>query len=216
MVMTDKDILPKAQKEIIRVQIERLHQIYEMYFNREDTRQLVNFFFDKIYAMDNNDKFLKIAIDTFSKVKFTLNPTTRENLETIIRVHEFTTELDGGMGKLLVEKGWYGDKKISIKEYLEIYCEFGRGKDRLDQLKTVIKCMRIFYAMAHRPQAEAYLKAAKLFSKIFNVHSLFMQLESGYHATVSVKPDVFEAFVKEVEATEADFIMNEFPEVTKY
>ena len=189
--MTDNTTLIKAQKEIVRVQIERLHNVYESYFNREDTKDLVNFFFDKIYAMDNTDKFLRIAVDIFNKVKFGLNPTTRENLETIIRVHEYTTELDGEMGKLLIEKGWKEGKKTAIKEYRKIYVEFGHAKGRVDQLKTVIKCMRIFHAMAHRPQAEGYIKAAKLFSRIFGVHSLFVQLEEGYYATVSIKPDIF-------------------------
>ncbi len=210
--MTDEKILLKAQKEIVRIQIERLHSVYQSYFKREDTKQLVNFFFDKIYGMDNNDKFLRIAIDTFQKVKFGLNPTTRENLETIIRLHEYTGELDGEMGKILVEKGWDESKKITIADYRKIYIEFKHGNERVGQLKTVIKCMRIFHAMAHRPQAESYIKAAKLFARIFGVHSLFTQLEEGYYATVSVKPDVFESFVKEVEATEMEYIVSAFPD----
>lgn len=211
MVMTDNKILLKAQKEIVRVQIERLHTVYEKYFNRADTKRLVQFFFDKIYVMDNNDKFLKIAIDTFNKVKFTLNINTKENLETIISLHESTSLLDAGMGKLLIEKGWNEGKQISVAEYRKTYVEFGHVKERITQFNTVIKCMRIFHAMAHKPQSESYVKAAKLFSRIFNVHSLFVQMEEGYYATVSVKPEVFEEFVKEVELNEMEYINSAFP-----
>lgn len=210
MVMTDNKILLKAQKEIVRVQIERLHTVYEKYFNRTDTKRLVQFFFDKIYVMDNNDKFLKIAIDTFNKVKFTLNISTRENIEAIINLHESTTQLDGGMGKLLIEKGWNEGKRISVAEYRQIYVEFGHAPERITQFDTVIKCMRIFHSMAHKPQSEKYVKTAKLFSRIFNVHSLFVQMEEGYYATVSVKPEAFEEFVKEVEANEIEYINSAF------
>ena len=206
----ENPLLRKAQEEIVRCQVERFHQTYKTYFGRTDTEKLVKFFFEKIYDLEAQDTIIQIAINTYDKVKNQLAADTQENLENLIDLNQMTHDLDRGMAKLLLEKGWKEGEKISQEAFQELYKEFGREDDRRQQLRMSVKCMIVSYQLAHRPFNDMLLKAAKGFAVIFGVQPLYDFVEEGYRATKIVKADVFNEFVDTVTDEEVSYLEKAF------
>ena len=53
MNMTDytEEQIYNAKKEVVRAQVERFHEFYSDYFNREETLLMVQYFYEKIYNL---------------------------------------------------------------------------------------------------------------------------------------------------------------------
>lgn len=58
------DQVQPARREIVRCQIRRFHDFYASYFNRADTRPMVEYFFDRIYSLEEDETWRKKALST--------------------------------------------------------------------------------------------------------------------------------------------------------
>jgi len=199
-----------AQTEVVRAQVERFRNSYSLYFDRDDTKKLVKFFFEQIYDLDAQETIIQTAINTYNKVKGQLSSDTRENLENLIELNQLTHDLDKGMAQLLLDKGWQEGQQLNQQEYIELYIEFGHEDERRKQLLSSLKSMMESYQLAHKPFSEMVLKAGKGFAVMFGVMPLYRFAEEGFHATKAVKPDVFNQFIDDVTEKELGFITKAF------
>jgi hypothetical protein len=210
-VYTDAEIY-EAKKEIVRAQVERFHDFYLDYFQREETLKMVEFFFEKVYSLEGKHEWVDIAYNSFEKVKTMMKESTRENMEQLMELHAITDELDTEMAKLLLNKEWNG-LPISRHDYDTLFVELGRADRRAIQLKYVLKNLIQFYELAHRPINAMIMKPARFMSKVLGLYPLFAAVEEGYYACLPVSLEIFQGFYKEVESREWDYLFGFFPEL---
>ena len=203
-----------AHKEIVRAQIERFHVYYIDYFQREETLRMVEYFFEKVYNVEGKQDWVRIAIEGFDKVKSMIKESTRDSMEELLELNYLTDRLDTMMAEMLLKKGWNGEQ-ISRETYDSLFSELGHEEDRKKQLFHVLKNMRQFYSLAHRPINSIILKPAKFMSKILGIYPLFATVEEGYHACLPVKSDIFESFYADVEKKEWNYLKERFPNISK-
>lgn len=203
-----------AHKEIVRAQIERFHVYYIDYFKREETLRMVEYFFEKVYNVEGKQDWVKIAIEGFDKVKSMIKESTRDSMEELLELNYLTDRLDTMMAELLLKKGWKGEQ-ISREFYDSLFSELGHEEDRKKQLFHVLKNMRQFYSLAHRPINSIILKPAKFMSKILGIYPLFATVEEGYHACLPVKTEIFESFYADVEKKEWNYLKERFPNISR-
>ncbi|MBL8019219.1 MAG: hypothetical protein JNM27_06120 [Leptospirales bacterium] len=212
MAGENTDLLQTAKVEIIRVQIERFHEFYASYFQREETRPMVEYFFDRIYSLENNQEWRKLALGTFQNVKSLVKEETRNNIEHLIELNELTESLDLLLARKLLEKGYQPGTTISLSEYRNLYVEAGQGVQRQRHLDLVIGNMLSFYDLAHRPVNAILIKPARFMSKMLGIYPLFATVEEGYYAVLPVSRELFESFLSEVKTREREYLSTAFGE----
>ncbi len=204
--------LYKAKKEVVRAQVERFHEFYREYFNREETLLMVQYFFEKIYNLEGRKEWIHLAIDSFDKVKNIMKDSTRENVEKLMELNQITDHLDEQMAKLILEKGWKGEI-LSRDQYDMYFSEIGHSKDRAHQLQHVLTNLQQFYELAHRPINAVIIKPVKVMSKMLGIHPLFATVEDGYYACMPVRREIFDAFYEEVKAKEWAYLFDRLPDL---
>jgi hypothetical protein len=199
-----------ATKEVVRANVERFHEFYYEYFNREETLLMVQYFFEKIYNLDGRKQWIHHAIDSFEKVKNIMKDSTRENVEKLMELNQLTEKLDETMAILLLDNGWNGEN-ISREDYDKYFSQMGYSLERAHQLQHVLSNLQQFYELAHRPINAVLIKPVKVMSKMLGIHSLFETIEDGYYACMPVRREIFDAFYEEVKNKEWAYLFERFP-----
>lgn len=206
--MTDQ--VQAAQKEIVRCQIGRFHEFYASYFNRPDTRGMVEYFFDRVYSLEEDQDWRKTALTTFQNVRHLVAEETRSKIEHLLELHDLTESLDMSMAGLLIAQGWDG-RQLSLEDYRTLYVHCGRAEDRARHLNLVFQNMVSFYALAHRPINSMIIKPARFMTKMLGIYPLFAPVEQGYYAVLPVSRELFDEFIAEVQRREWEYLNSAFP-----
>lgn len=197
--------LKAARAEVVRAQVERFRVFYASYFHLEETIPMVEYFFEKIYNLEGREVWLQLAMDTYQKVKGMMKESSRENIEYLIELNNLTEELDTILAKQLVESGWDG-KRLTREEYDLQYGRMGHHKERSRQLEIVLRNLKVFYELAHKPISAYLIKPARFMASMLGVSALFQSVEEAYNATLPVSSDIFDSFYEEVRRRETDYI----------
>lgn len=197
--------LKAARAEVVRAQVERFRVFYASYFHLEETIPMVEYFFEKIYNLEGREVWLHLAMDTYQKVKGMLKETSRENIEYLIELNNLTEEMDTIFAKHLVDGGWDG-KKLSREEYDFYYGQIGNYEERMRQLEIVLRNLKVFYELTHKPISSYLIKPAKFMASLLGVSALFQSVEEAYNAALPVSPNIFNSFYEEVKKRETEYI----------
>lgn len=215
MIHYSKDQIFAAKKQVVKAQVTRFKITYHSYFERPDTIQMVNYFFDKIYNLEAKAEWVDLAISSFDKIKSMIKEETKESMERLIDLNNLTDKLDTQMAYLMLEKNWNEENELTQEKYIEYFIELGHAEERFQQLEIVLLNLRQFYELAHRPINAVLMKPARFMAKILGIHPLFATIEDGYHACLPVNHDLFESFFSEVDKTEHEFLKTCFPKFGK-
>ena len=215
MIHYSKEQIFAAKKQVVKAQVTRFKITYHSYFERPDTIQMVNYFFDKIYNLEAKAEWVDLAISSFDKIKSMIKEETKESMERLIDLNNLTDKLDTQMAYLMLEKNWNEETGLTQDKYIEYFIELGHAEERFQQLEIVLLNLRQFYELAHRPINAVLMKPARFMAKILGIHPLFATIEDGYHACLPVNHDLFESFFSEVDKTEHEFLKTCFPKFGK-
>lgn len=200
----------EARKEVVRCQIQRFHEFYASYFNRSETRAMVEYFFDRIYSLEEDLSWRRTALSTFSTVRHLVAEDTRAKIEHLIELHDLTEELDLAMADVLLAQGWTGSR-LTQEDYRSLYVLCGRAEGRARHLNLVFQNMVSFYSLAHRPSSALIIKPARFMTKMLGIYSLFSPVEEGYYAVLPVSRELFDEFLSEVQRREWEYLNSAFP-----
>lgn len=206
------DQVQPARREIVRCQIRRFHHFYASYFSRTDTHAMVEYFFDRIYSLEEDQNWRKSALSTFGTVRHLVAEDTRTKIEHLMELHDLTDSLDLSMAHLLLGQGWQKEE-LSLEAYRTLYVLCGRAEDRARHLSLVFQNMVSFYALAHRPINSMIIKPARLMTKMLGIYPLFAPVEEGYYAVLPVPRELFDEFVAEVQRREWEYLNSAFPKL---
>lgn len=204
--LTMDDLHLQAKLEIMRAQSQRFKEFYAKYFEQEETLELVNFFFEKIYNLESQGEIIQTAINTFGKIKGKLPAEIRKSIQDVIDLNDFTAKMDEGMGEVLLQRGWQPGRQIDTNELTEVYKAYGHREERIQQLTVMVDTFEFSHQLAHSSLGRVLLGPARMAARIFRVMPLFEFLEEGYFATRKVGVDLFTEFLHEVEAKEWEFL----------
>lgn len=200
------DLQLQAKQEIMRAQSQRFKEFYAKYFAQEETKELVNFFFEKIYNLESQGNIITTAINTFNKIKSKLPKEIQKSIQDVIDLNEFTHRMDEGMAEILLQRGWKPGTEIDTTELTEVYKAYGHRDDRIKQLTVMIDTLEFSHQLAHSALGKVLLGPARLAARIFRVMPLFEFLEEGYLATRKVSVELFTEFLHDVETKEWDYL----------
>ncbi|HMV40984.1 MAG TPA: hypothetical protein PK079_24755 [Leptospiraceae bacterium] len=215
MIHYSKEEIFAAKKQVVKAQVDRFKVTYKNYFERPDTIQMVNYFFDKIYNLDAKAEWVDLAISSFDKIKSMIKDETRESMERLIELNNLTDKLDTQMAYLIIEKNWTEGYDLTPDEFKKYFIELGHSEERFKQLEIVLLNLRQFYDLAHRPINAVLIKPARFMAKILGIYPLFATIEEGYHACLPVNRELFESFFAEVDKTEHEYLRSCFPNFGK-
>ncbi|ASV09926.1 hypothetical protein B2G50_18725 [Leptospira interrogans serovar Canicola] len=202
--LTNKN-LKAARAEVVRAQVERFRVFNASNFHLEETIPMVEYFLEKFYNLEGREVWLHLAMDTYQKVKGMLKETSRENIEYLIELNNLTEEMDTIFAKHLVDGGWDG-KRLSREEYDFNYSQMGHYKERMRQLEIVLRNLKVFNELAHKPISAYLIKPAKFMASLLGVSTLFQSVEEAYNATLPVSFNIFNSFYEEVKKWETEYI----------
>ncbi|PTM48324.1 hypothetical protein CLV95_10853 [Leptospira borgpetersenii serovar Javanica] len=95
---------------------------------------------------------------------------------------------------------------MSREEYDLHYGQMGHYKERIRQLEIVLRNLKVFYELAHRPISAYLIKPARFMASLFGVSALFQSVEEAYNATLPVSANIFNSFYEEVKKRETEYI----------
>lgn len=203
--MANSTLFDQAKIEIMQAQTRRFKESYGSYFAQEDSAELVNFFFEKIYNLDSQGQIIQTAINTFNKIKGKLPAEIRQSIQDVIDLNDLTHSMDAGMAQVLLDRGWTGGQ-ISLEELIAVYKQYNHRAERVRQLEVMLKTLEFSHQLAHSPLGKVLLGPARMAARIFRVLPLFEFLEEGYLATRKVSVELFNDFLKDVEETEWKYL----------
>lgn len=203
--MANSTLFDQAKIEIMQAQTRRFKESYGSYFAQEDSAELVNFFFEKIYNLDSQGQIIQTAINTFNKIKSKLPAEIRQSIQDVIDLNDLTHRMDAGMAQVLLDRGWTGGQ-ISLEELIAVYKQYNHRAERVKQLEVMLKTLEFSHQLAHSPLGKVLLGPARMAARIFRVLPLFEFLEEGYLATRKVSVELFNDFLKDVEETEWKYL----------
>lgn len=203
--MANSTLFDQAKIEIMQAQTRRFKESYGSYFAQEDSAELVNFFFEKIYNLDSQGQIIQTAINTFNKIKSKLPAEIRQSIQDVIDLNDLTHSMDAGMAQVLLDRGWTGGP-ISLEELIAVYKQYNHRAERVKQLEVMLKTLEFSHQLAHSPLGKVLLGPARMAARIFRVLPLFEFLEEGYLATRKVSVELFNDFLKDVEETEWKYL----------
>ncbi len=209
---SEKEIL-EAKKLVVSGQVNRFHITFKKFFDRPDTKALVEFFFEKVYNTEAKAEWVDLAISSFDKVKGIVKDETRDSMEKLLELNSLTDQLDKEMAVYFLNRKYDFSKPVSNEEFVKEFAEFGHGDDRYKQFEIVLLNLVLFYDLAHRPINAILIKPAKFMSKVLGFQSLFSAVEEGYNACLPVSRELFNEFYKEVETSEYEFLGKCFPDL---
>ncbi len=196
---------------IIQTHIYRFFQEYHDYFEKDKTKKLVNFFFNRIYTLEGKDQRDNMAQETFSRFRGILSEKSRNRIDKLLRLNSLTDELDKEMAI-----HWKNDPELSGKiEYWKVIpCDVFKGlmlrsntfESRKEQATLSIENLESFFELSKNPIAEMVMKPIKMAAMMMGIRQLYETLEEGYNATRPVDKELFKIFMEEVREKESDYL----------
>ena len=130
-----KEEIFAAKRQVVKAQVHRFNVTYHNYFERPETIQMVNYFFDKIYNLDAKAEWVDLAISSFDKIKSMIKEQTRESMERLIDLNNLTDKLDTQMAYLILEKKWEEGTDLTHELYNQYFIELGQAEERFKQVE---------------------------------------------------------------------------------
>ena len=196
---------------IVNTHIKRFHQMYSSYFNAPETRGLSDYFFERIYSLEDKNERDALAMKTYNRFKGMLSEKTRERIEHLLYLNELTDELDLQMAEVIQREPHYietrdGVQTVIMKKLPKLYHEANSMVERTNQLKLVVQNLESFFELSKHPMADLVMKPAGLAARMVGAKKLFKVFEEGYHATRPVRREVFFDFTRHVRDSEINFL----------
>lgn len=200
----------RARELVVQAQVDRSHILYQKYFEREESRQLVDFFFAKIYSLDGKAERDHLTRKTVNRVRNYIKATTREKLDKLLLLNDITDYLDIQLAHKIIERGWVERERLTQSEYEELYVSLDNRPVREEQLELLLWNFDTFFALSRSPVIKMMIPPLKMATKLFGARSLFELFDQAYKASASVSEELFQEFLESVKTTEAGYIRRLF------
>lgn len=200
------DVPRDVRQLIIDAQVDRFHVEYAEFFHIDASRPTVEFFFEKVYALEGKEERDRLAKNTVQKVRHFIKDSTRHKLDGLIYLNDLTDYLDLRMARLfLVGGGRSGDTLDSVA-YERLYSRLDNREERLRQLEVLLLNFRTFFTLSRRPVVRFMLKPMKFAARSLGAGILYDLFEQAYEASLSLPEDLFHRFCDRVAEVERAYI----------
>ncbi|MCB1201606.1 MAG: hypothetical protein KDK41_13250 [Leptospiraceae bacterium] len=208
----DLNILNELQL-VVNTHIHRFENFYERYFNRPDTRELVQYFFNRIYTLEGKAERDKTAKKVYDRFRAVLSEKAKERIENLMNLNDLTDSLDLQMAVALQKNPQLQNHTteggvISPDVFRELYRIANSQKDREEQLQLILHNLESFFELSKHPLAEMMMKPASMAAAMVGAKSIFAIFEEGYRATRPVQKEIFTEFMQVVRQKENQFLQS--------
>ncbi|MCB1147310.1 MAG: hypothetical protein KDK38_10945 [Leptospiraceae bacterium] len=208
----DLNILNELQL-VVNTHIHRFENFYERYFNRPDTRELVQYFFNRIYTLEGKAERDKTAKKVYDRFRAVLSEKAKERIENLMNLNDLTDSLDLQMAVALKKNPQFQNQTtesgvISPDVFRELYRIANSQKDREEQLQLILHNLESFFELSKHPLAEMMMKPASMAAAMVGAKSIFAIFEEGYRATRPVQKEIFTEFMQVVRQKENQFLQS--------
>ena len=208
----DLNILNELQL-VVNTHIHRFENFYERYFNRPDTRELVQYFFNRIYTLEGKAERDKTAKKVYDRFRAVLSEKAKERIENLMNLNDLTDSLDLQMAVALqknppLQNHTTEGGVISPDVFRELYRIANSQKDREEQLQLILHNLESFFELSKHPLAEMMMKPASMAAAMVGAKSIFAIFEEGYRATRPVQKEIFTEFMQVVRQKENQFLQS--------
>lgn len=196
---------------VLNTHVKRFHEFYYNYFNQQESRDLVTFFFEKIYNLEGKKHRDEVAQKTYRRFKALLSEKSRERIEKLLYLNEITDRLDEQMALGLMENPHWAAKAmrqgfIDGETYHELYRQYNRYEDRKEQLELVLWNLQAFFELSKHPLADMVMRPAYIAAAMVGAKDLYYVFEEGYMASKPVTRELFYQFLEVVKQKETQFL----------
>lgn len=205
--LTEQELINFIHKQVIEVQIQRIHETHADLFVQKQTKPVIEFFFTKIYSSNLSGKRFRdeTLIRIFSSLPKYLSEGGVERLQGLIELNDLTDKIDILIAKKIIE---VFDPNLSFRLNKEKYeyalSQIDLHKSRVKQVHYIVDTMEFFYNLSRRPFLNFFFGPARMMAKMMDAEILIEILEEGYNASKSLKS--FEKFGNIIRHREIDYL----------
>lgn len=180
--------------------------------SRQKTRQLADYFFEKIYTLEGKAERDELAVKTYNRFKGMISEKSRERIENLLLLNEMTDELDMQMAAVIRKDKKYivkhdGIEHVDLQKTASLYYRKANDMNaRVKQLKLVVTNLESFFELSKHPLAGVVMKPVSLAARTVGALKLYKVFEEGYAATKPVSREIFFEFTQYVRGHETQFL----------
>lgn len=198
---------------IVNTHIRRFRNTYGEYFELEESHNLVQYFFNRIYILEGKAERDQMAEKTFKRFGSFISENSKTRLEKLMHLNWLTDELDAQMAEYIeANQGIYdscrGQDFIADDIMKKLYVNANTFESRVEQLSLLIFNLESFFELSKHPLADVVMKPIQFASAMVGAKKLYEVFEEGYKATRPVSKDLFYEFTSTVRKREKDFLEN--------
>jgi hypothetical protein len=196
---------------IVNTHVRRSHLTYSEYFQDEKTRNLADYFFEKIYTLEGKAERDELAVKTYNRFKGMVSEKSRDRIENLLLLNELTDELDMQMADVIRKDKKYivkhdGIEHVDLKKLPALYRKANDMNARVKQLKLVVTNLESFFELSKHPLAGVVMRPVSLAARTVGALKLYKVFEEGYAATKPVSREIFFEFTQYVRGHETQFL----------
>ncbi len=205
--LSEQELINFIHKQVIEIQIDRIHDTHADLFEQKQTKPVIEFFFTKVYSSNLSNKRFRdeTLLRIFSSLPKYLSENGVERLRGLIELNDLTDKIDILITRKIIE---LFNPNLSFQLTREKYeyalSEIDLNKSRVKQVHYIIDTMEFFYNLSRRPFLNFFFGAARMVAKMMDAEILIQILEDGYNASRSLKS--FEEFGNIIRHREINYL----------
>ncbi|MBX3721578.1 MAG: hypothetical protein KF713_07065 [Turneriella sp.] len=193
--------------QVRKVQVERLRQTYDDFFQNPEFTKISKYFFEQIYGAGDKASRDAAFNKIYEKLSAAVNPKRIQRVTQLKQLNELTDELD-----LAVAREFMKMKKksaMTLKDFETCYKALNNKPERELQLQLLMETTRFFHKLAHVPLLGFVIKPTQLAAKMLGVEYIMEFFMEGYRSFKSVKDA--EPFMVAIEERERAYLNKLLP-----
>ena len=189
---------------VVSYQVNRFKKDYRFFFEREESKETVEFFFEKIYALEGKEHRDALTRRTFANFQPFITMGMKQKVKRLFLLNDLTDFLDLKMAKTL-QKMKVNSKQITKKNFEIAYKKCGYQSERKLQTELVIENFTQFFDFSRKPIIRAIMPIMFFLAKRLSAQHLVAIFQDGYKSSQKFSKETFYSFIDFVKVNEAQY-----------
>lgn len=190
-----------------KVQIDRLRQTYDDYFQNPEYTKIAKYFFEQIYGAGDKASRDAAFNKIYEKLSAAVNAKRITRVTQLKQLNELTDELDLAVARQFMRT--HKKHTMTLADFEACYKALDNRDVRMEQLQLLMETTRFFHKLAHIPLLGFVIKPTQFAARALGVEYIMEFFMEGYRSFKSVKNA--EPFMVAIEERERAYLDSLLP-----
>ena len=190
-----------------KVQVDRLRQTYDDYFQNPEYTKIAKYFFEQIYGAGDKASRDAAFNKIYEKLSAAVNAKRITRVTQLKQLNELTDELDLAVARQFMRA--HKKHTMTLADFEGCYKALDNRAVRMEQLQLLMETTRFFHKLAHIPFLGFVIKPTQFAARALGVEYIMEFFMEGYRSFKSVKNA--EPFMVAIEERERAYLDSLLP-----